>query len=210
MKITTLRRGFGEWPPHGGFGKLPKETQQAFFANSDGLNAKDLIKKAEDVFHIKEELGQKSYMNGGEFLPLAVWATRGFDANQIAQRSAESSKREHPVLGMTFRVKMHSQGERGEENIRTRQVLSTRAKRAKTQCAAGDGADGADLTTDADLQTQPEGSKQHAESSPDKNSSGGSSSSSSSSSSSGKKQARNHKKKSHNKSKKSSKKKKSQ
>ena len=108
------------------------------------LNAKDLIKKAEDMFHIKEELNQKYYMNGREFLPLAVWATRGFDANQITERSAESDKRKHPVLGMTFRVK-----------IRTPQVLSTRAC-TKKQVAAGDGADGADLTTDADLQTQPE------------------------------------------------------
>ena len=71
MKIATLRRGFGEWPPQS-FAKFPKETAQAFFANADGLRAKDLVKKAEDMFHVKEELNQKYYTSGGEFLPLSV------------------------------------------------------------------------------------------------------------------------------------------
>ena len=86
------------------------------------------------MFNIKEDLQAQYYMNGGEFLPLSVWATRGFDANVIKEKIAPEDCREHPVLGTTYRVKILSMGDRFEKL--TRAVLSAKAKRAniETEC----------------------------------------------------------------------------
>ena len=91
------------------------------------------MKKADESFHVKDVLNQKFYTHGGDFLPLSVWATRGFNTQSIADHTLEGDKRLHPVLGLTYRVKILAIGERGEENVRTRHVLSRTNKRAKTE-----------------------------------------------------------------------------
>ena len=50
---------------------------------------------------------------GGEFLPLSVWATKGFDIENIASRSRPVDIREHEVLGKTYRVRIMAIGEQG-------------------------------------------------------------------------------------------------
>ena len=132
VKITSLRRGFGQWPPPN-WSDIPVATQLEFFQCSDGLSTKDLTKKADESFHVKDVLNQKFYTHGGDFLPLSVWATRGFNTQSIADHTLEGDKRLHPVLGLTYRVKILALGERGEENVRTRHVLSRTNKRAKTE-----------------------------------------------------------------------------
>ena len=114
VKLSQLRKGFGTWPPSG-FNKISKEEQQAFFRETHGMAGKDSVKRAEDMFNIKEELQAQYYMNGGEFLPPSVWATRGFDANVIKEKIAQEDCREHPVLGTTYRVKILSMGDRGRK-----------------------------------------------------------------------------------------------
>ena len=50
-----------------------------------------------------EERGE-FYEDAGEFLPVGVWAARGFDAESIVNKSLAKDKKMHPVLGETFSV----------------------------------------------------------------------------------------------------------
>ena len=133
VKLSTLRKSFGTWPPSG-FNKISKEEQQAFFCDNHGLSGAAIATKADHMFNIKEEQQAQYYQNGGEFLPLGAWATRGFDANVIKEKIAQEDCREHLILGTTYRVKILSMGDRGEKLTRARQVLTERkAKRSKIE-----------------------------------------------------------------------------
>ena len=55
---------------------------------------------------------ERFYELGGKFLPLSVWEAKGFDAEQIATRSADADMEEHPVVGMCYRVAIISSGRR--------------------------------------------------------------------------------------------------
>lgn len=46
------------------------------------------------------------YVDGGEFLPLSVWGSRGFDADRIRDRTHRSDVREDEVLGTVYRVRI--------------------------------------------------------------------------------------------------------
>ena len=56
--------------------------------------------------HLVEE-ARREVRDGwrGEFLPLSVWELKGFDVDLILQRA---QKEEHPVLGDTYRLDLHS------------------------------------------------------------------------------------------------------
>ena len=53
----------------------------------------------------KEETENKE---GSEFLPLSVWASRGFDAERIGRLSKPENIREDEVLGTCYRVEISS------------------------------------------------------------------------------------------------------
>jgi hypothetical protein len=59
------------------------------------------------------KIDQEYYADGGEYLPLSVWATRGFDATMIAAKTPERDRRICSILGPTFRVKILSTGNSG-------------------------------------------------------------------------------------------------
>ena len=56
---------------------------------------------------------ESHYDNSGEFLPLSVWAQRGFNAESIETNSSDSNIRFDPVLGKIYRVVIQSSGHRG-------------------------------------------------------------------------------------------------
>ena len=155
------------------------------------------------MFNIKEEQQAQYYQNGGEFLPLSVWAARHFDANVIKEKIAQEDCREHPVLGTTYRAKILSMGDRGEKLTRARQVLSAKVKRStmeaeceKAQSDAGEDKDedkkGAKATSAA--QKAEKDDKDDSDADNSSIDSDASSDDSSSNSSSGKKKKNNHKK----------------
>jgi hypothetical protein len=63
-----------------------------------------------------EEHGE-FYEDAGEFLPVGVWAARGFDAESIVNKSLPKDKKMHPVLGETFRVCVLRKGHRGAKTV---------------------------------------------------------------------------------------------
>ena len=64
------------------------------------------------------------YDDGGEWLPLSVWATRGFDVEAIALKSRPEDRRSHPIVGDTFRVSILRSGHRGNKGAKKIDIMS--------------------------------------------------------------------------------------
>jgi len=99
------------------------DEEQAKFFKDCGAIAKrgDLAEFAKTMFE-KFTVEAKVYYNGGEFLPLRVWETRGFDPVAIATSSDPSDVMEHKVLGTTYRVSIVSTGHRSETGTKSSSV----------------------------------------------------------------------------------------
>jgi hypothetical protein len=65
---------------------------------------------------VHEEHGE-FYEDAGEFLPLNVWANRGFNPEAIRDKTLPKDRRTHPVLGETFRVSVLRGGHRGSKSV---------------------------------------------------------------------------------------------
>ena len=81
-KTVQLSRIFGAWPPPG-LEAAPKDQLQEFFRNTQGLNpvaTKAKFDESLSGYVVSEEY----FACEGEYLPPAVWATRGFDAERTA------------------------------------------------------------------------------------------------------------------------------
>jgi len=94
----------------------------------------------------------EEFYEGGEFLPLSVWETRGFPKAEIEARTDERDKKIHPVVGLCYRVKILSQGQRGVRGAK-------RGSRATAEGAASSSAAPAPSTRLAlpDLNGEPRG-----------------------------------------------------
>ena len=154
----------------------------------------------------KYEVHEQFYEDAGQFLPMSVWANKGFDTSMILERSSAADRRMHPVLGETFRVKLLTTGTKGMEGSRREDVALTKTrKRLKTTTPADE--DPADATprTPASPTARAPPAK---DSSPSSNSTASSTDSSSSDSSKAKKSKKTKKAKKYNKTKKAKKNKK--
>jgi hypothetical protein len=79
-----------------------------------------------------EEEHTEYYDDGGEFLPLTVWATRGFDVTNIAEKCRPQDKRSHPVLGDTYRIAILKSGHRGHKGGSKTDTLSAQSTAASS------------------------------------------------------------------------------
>ena len=102
VKLTQLRSSFGSWPVPG-FTKKSTAEQQAFFREAKDMNGQELAKEAGELYCISEDVEIKFDSNGGKFLPLNVWAAKGYDRDAIEAKTLPEDIREHPVLGRTYR-----------------------------------------------------------------------------------------------------------
>ena len=192
VKIVQLYRGYGSWPP-ASFASLTTEDQQSFFQKIKTMDGKAALKEAEDTLGT-HEVHEEYYQDGGEYLPLGVWAHKGFDVSKIEAGSTAADIRQHPVLGQTYRIRIFSAGHRGNQGSNRTSVAS--AKRAKI-------ADVADVAVDS---TPGRASTEAAPSKEDPSESASSSESDSSCSSSSDKKKKSKKHKKHKKNKKADKK----
>ena len=76
------------------------------------------------------ETEARSEYAGGDFLPLSVYAARGFDTKRIEQFTPEHLKKEDAVLGMCYKVdhrrieKQHGQSENQEARAEGHETAS--------------------------------------------------------------------------------------
>ena len=93
VKLVQLNRKFGQIPAE--LANLSEARQQAFFASEENI----CEKLTRELLAIEES---GSYFEcGGQFLPLRVWRTMGYDAEAIETKSEAKDKDCHPVLGET-------------------------------------------------------------------------------------------------------------
>ena len=106
-----LYRGFGAWPPKE-WSEIPTEDRVAFMRDVEGKSPAATIAAA-DTMMTKYEKREDWYEDGGQFLPLSVWETKGFNIENIRNLTPQSDTQNHPVLGLCYRVKLLATGGRG-------------------------------------------------------------------------------------------------
>ena len=97
VKTTQLYRRFGSWPT-AEFEALDEHTRQSFMASLQGLDGPTAVAKAAELlesYRVDEEI----FQDGGEFLPLSVWAQKGFDTSRIEEFTPDPDKKWHHVCG---------------------------------------------------------------------------------------------------------------
>ena len=77
-KLTQLRRENGTWPTPE-FTMLSEEEQKAFYSAARTCENAKALKTLLDQYVKKYEVEEEVYAENGEFLPLAVWAKRGYN-----------------------------------------------------------------------------------------------------------------------------------
>ena len=152
-KSTKLRRVFGKWPI-GEFDEMAKDDQEAFFNDISGMTQGQLQKFCERKFTKTESHG-KFYEEKGQFLPLSVWATRGFNVEDIETKSLQENKQLHSILGMTYRVPLLSSGSRGWKGSQSEGNLMKRSKALKAAASTDEPAAEPELAaSDASVESE--------------------------------------------------------
>jgi hypothetical protein len=71
------------------------------------------------------QIEKESFYDGGEYLPLGVWAHRGFNTARIETLSKDEDIREDAVLGKVYRVKILVKG-KSIARVHTRSTVQKR------------------------------------------------------------------------------------
>ena len=99
------------------FQGLGDEEKQEFFRNLPTDCASISLKCQELIIKVRLETRRNSIV--GKFLPLSVWERKGFDIESIKNSAGPSDIEDHPILGLTYRVRVRTSEDATEEqNIR--------------------------------------------------------------------------------------------
>ena len=101
-----MRNAFGGWPPPG-FEKLSPAESTEFYKSIKDKQGEDLKIIAKEFLTRVHETGQ-SWNKGGTFQPLGYYEKLGYDVNRIVELTDLCDKKMHPILGLTYRVNLHS------------------------------------------------------------------------------------------------------
>jgi hypothetical protein len=121
-KHTQLFRAFGQWPIPG-FQQLSDQSKKDFMLSVHGTSGSEAAAIASELIETFK-IDQEYYNDGGEFLPLSVWQTRGYDAAMIEANTPERDRRTCSILGKTFRVKILSTGNSGSQGSKRASACS--------------------------------------------------------------------------------------
>ena len=109
------------------FGSLPESEQQRFWQNASGASKRDLVAQYESKLRAVQT-DERSQGEGGDFLPLSVWETRGYDTDRIKRLTPPEDRRDHPVLGETFRVVVEWKAETRSQKLEEDRTAHTAAQ----------------------------------------------------------------------------------
>ena len=118
---------------------MSDDDRAAFFDASRGLNVEEtvqLFEKKADAYEYRE----KAYRQGGDFLPLSVWQTQGFDIMAITNNSEACDVRPDRMFGHVYRVPILSVWETGGKGSRRTDTASSGSGLPALRTAAGGGA----------------------------------------------------------------------
>ena len=108
-RSVQLHKKFGQWPPTE-FKDMDKDELTEFWATlKDNKFDKPSRREqfaAEAVSRMREKFEETKA--GSEYLPLTVWAQRGFDTTMIEETTEPHNKKWHKNLGWTYRIPIES------------------------------------------------------------------------------------------------------
>ena len=114
---------------------LDPEVQKKFY-NDCGTMSADKIRESAQRTYKSYNREEEWFDEGGDYLPLSVWASRGWDIERIEQNTKPEDVRETAQGGRTYRVKIQSGGTRGARGkIDTNELMGQSRKRKKPQDA---------------------------------------------------------------------------
>ena len=101
-KATMLSRTTN-WPlPE--FLELSQEEQQKFWRECHAQNGAPAVKALLTNTIVKSKSTSIEASLGGDYLPLSVWKAKGYDADEIEAKCADTMQ--HPLLGKVYRVQI--------------------------------------------------------------------------------------------------------
>ena len=137
---------FGSWPPPA-FEELSDEQKASFWKSAAD-------KSGEELTHVAKRFLTRKHVQGdswgllGTFQPLSWYKTNGYDTDRIENLTPEEDKEWHDILGMTYRVRLHTTSAFGSRTDTNAQELSAgpgvqplkplRDRRSKCLKALGD------------------------------------------------------------------------
>ena len=178
-KVTMISKRWG----HGilqEFKGLPREEQTEFWASLHNKNNQQVADSIADSLSKKRSDSIKA-SSKGEWLPLSVWAAKGFSADLILEKCKDTQ--EHPILGTCYRVCVQSLDRNSVATEERKRVLQS-LEGVRNVRGNGPGSGGPSIADDDVVPPDGRGSDDSCDAK-DSGSSASDSSSSSSSSSSG-------------------------
>ena len=126
-KSTNLRRTFGTWPIEE-FKGLSEEDRVAYMQSADS-SVRALKESLTDILTKRFVEQHKSSLKG-QYLPLTVWKTMGWDPDLI-EKTADPEDVEESKYGKMYRVKIHETEENKIEEKCRAEVMDVLKKYKK-------------------------------------------------------------------------------
>ncbi len=98
---------------------------RSFFKKTSAANGHEVVSQAKKI-PLRTEEKEDYFDDKGEFLPLSVWVSQGFDGTDIVANTPATDKKTHPVLGLVYRVAILSTGNRGARGTKESEVICSR------------------------------------------------------------------------------------
>jgi len=127
-KQQLLRRQFGQWPIES-FIALSADDRAAFFRDTacDRLSLKSAYESLTTT-----ETHEQVFSWGGDFCPLSVWATRGYNTDLIQQSCKPDDKMADDMFGTVYRVRVFSKRIEGRTGTKRESVATASASGSDT------------------------------------------------------------------------------
>jgi len=157
-RMASLCRHFGRWPV-AEFQELSKEEQDAFYRDIrlDDMNLKQIESTLLDRVTKKRSDSVEASVSG-EWLPLSVWQSRGFNVDDIQRNASGVNIKRHPMLGTVYRVPIASLSRRTIETREREAILdrwikmndvARKAMKCRPAPSAAEDAEPAEVVADA-------------------------------------------------------------
>ncbi len=99
------------------FEKISEDERETFFKACHGKSPGAVMLEYVDKVQ-KYEIHEQTYSYGGKFLPLTVWAKKGYDAEAISRESHSRDVMPDRMFGVVYRVPIVEVHERGAKGCR--------------------------------------------------------------------------------------------
>ena len=116
----------GMWPT-AEFKEFEDQEQIDFYREAGELSKSSDVVKLMTFTLNKYQKKEFSWANGGQYLPLSVWETQGFDGDRIKRTSTPEDIQENAQAGTCYRVRLFSTIETGTTGWQTSQSLSSQS-----------------------------------------------------------------------------------